>query len=173
MADLNSLFKETRPVHKVEIDRYSRAVPKIELAIEKLTESKLKWKPNPKKWSIREIIMHLADIEPLVTSRVHLIVTSSPDSPPTLPMVAQDTLAERYEYNSQDELLALQSMKYLRKHTTELLKALPDSEFLKHGIHAKQGKMTITDVIRHATDHIETHLKQIELLKEELAGYER
>lgn len=159
--------------HAPDLERYAKAPSKIELALERLTESKLRWKPNPKKWSIREIVCHLADSEIVGVARMHQIVSSSKDSPPTLIAYDQDALAERYGYNSYDEQQALQLFKILRKHTTALLKALPPDAFEKKGIHPKLGMMSLADLVKLYADHAETHLRQIETLKEQLKGEER
>ncbi|MBC8044313.1 MAG: DinB family protein [Rhizobacter sp.] len=156
------------------IDTYSRTPGKLEFAVDGLSESKVKWKPNPKKWSIREILCHLADSETVALSRIHLIVASSPDAQPVLVAYDQDELVSRYAYNAQDELTALQTFKYLRKHAAALLKSLPESAFQKTGNHTERGKISIMDLLELYTKHGETHLRQIEEIKELLkndSGY--
>lgn len=159
--------------YKNEIERYAKGPSKIEMAIERLSEAKLKWKPNPKKWSIREIVCHLADSDIVGIARLHQIVSSSKDAPPTLVGYDQDTLAERYAYNSNDEQAALHVFKTLRKHATALLKSLPSEAFEKAGLHPKFGKITLAELVKLYADHVETHLKQIERLKEQAESYER
>jgi len=158
--------------YKNDIDRYARAPSKIELAIERLPDAKLRWKPNPKKWSIREIVCHLADSEIVGIARMHQIVSASKDAPPTLVAYDQDALAERYTYNSHDEQLAMQVFKTLRKHATALLKSLPREAFEKAGVHPKLGKITLAGWVKLYADHAETHLQQIQKLKEQLQSYE-
>lgn len=178
MATIRNPFEPAAPASgaalpAADLERYAKAPNKLELAIERLSESKLKWKPNPKKWSIREIICHLADSEIVGVARMHQIVSSSKDAPPTLVTYNQDALAERYGYNSNDEQLALQLFKTLRKHATLLLKALPPDAFEKTGIHPKHGTLSLADLVKLYADHAETHLRQIETLKEQLKGEER
>jgi hypothetical protein len=158
--------------HRNDIERYAKAPSKIELAIERLSDAKLRWKPNPKKWSIREIVCHLADSEIVGIARMHQIISASKDAPPTLVAYDQDALAERYTYNSNDEQLALQVFKTLRKHATTLLKSLPREAFEKAGLHPKLGKLTLAGWVKLYADHAETHLQQIQKLKEQLQSYE-
>ncbi len=179
MATIKNPFESSTPApasitsYKNEIERYAKGPSKIEMAIERLSEAKLKWKPNPKKWSIREIVCHLADSEIVGVARMHQIVSASKDAPPTLVAYDQDALAERYTYNSNDEQTALQVFKTVRKHATALLKSLPSEAFEKTGVHPKLGKMTLTELVKLYADHVETHLKQIEALKEQLQSDER
>lgn len=173
MAKIKNPFGETEErSFKNEIARYGSAPQKLELALEKLSDAKLRWKPNPRKWSIRETLLHLADSEVIAVARMNLIIASG-KTPPTLVAYDQDALAERAQYNSQDELLALSLFKALRKHQTAILKSLPDNIFEKFGMHEEQGKLTLADLVKHYADHAETHLKHIERIKEELAHMER
>jgi uncharacterized damage-inducible protein DinB len=173
MSKVANPFRDAaRKSFKDEIARYASAPQKLELALEKLTESKLKWKPNPKKWSIREIVCHLADSDLIGASRMNLIIASS-DVPPQLVAYDQDRLAEQIGYNAQNELLAVSAFKSIRKHQSALLKSLPDEQFEKFGIHQERGKMTLGEIIAHYANHAESHLRQIERLKEDLAHYEK
>ncbi|MFQ3597654.1 MAG: DinB family protein [Chloroherpetonaceae bacterium] len=173
MAKVKNPFGETEArSFKDEIARYASAPQKLEMALEKLSGAKLRWKPNPKKWSIRETLMHLADSEVIAVARMNLIIASGA-TPPTLVAYDQDKLAERAQYNSQDELLALSLFKALRKHQTAILKSLTDDVFEKFGMHEERGKVTLADLVAHSADHAETHLKHIERIKEELAHMER
>ncbi len=173
MAKVKNPFGETEDrSFKNEIARYASAPQKLELALEKLSSAKLRWKPNPKKWSIRETLMHLADSEVIAVARMNLIIASGA-TPPTLVAYDQDKLAERAQYNSQDELLALSLFKALRKHQTAILKSLTDDVFEKFGMHEERGRITLADLVAHYADHAEIHLKHIERIKEELAHMER
>jgi uncharacterized damage-inducible protein DinB len=156
-----------------DLERYAAAPKKIELALEKLTESKLKWKPNPKQWSIREIVCHLADSEMIGVSRLYLVISSSAATPPVLQGYDQDALTERLHTNTYDELQALQAFKYIRKHVSTLLKNLSPVDFEKFGNHTERGKMTLADLLKLYANHAETHLKQIERIKEELNAGEK
>jgi uncharacterized damage-inducible protein DinB len=173
MAKVKNPFGETEQrSFKNEMTRYASAPQKLESALEKLSGAKLRWKPNPRKWSIRETLLHLADSEVIGVARMNLIISSG-GTPPTLVAYDQDRLAERAQYNSQDELLALSLFKALRKHQTAILKSLPDEFFEKFGMHEERGKMTLAQMVSHYADHAETHLKHIERIKEELAHAER
>jgi uncharacterized damage-inducible protein DinB len=173
MAKVKNPFGETEErSFKNEIARYAAAPQKLEFTLEQISGAKLRWKPNPKKWSIREIVLHLADSEVIAVARMNLIIASGA-TPPTLVAYDQDLLAERAQYNAQDELLALSLFKALRKHQTAILKSLPDSAFEKFGMHEERGKMTLADLVAHCADHAETHLKHIERIREELFRVEQ
>ncbi|NTW50595.1 MAG: DinB family protein [Chlorobiales bacterium] len=172
-TDLESLFggsKKSGP--KSLIDAYSKFPGKLDLAVEKLTESKLKWKPNPKQFSIREMICHLVDMESVAVANMNVMIAAPAEHPPTLLEFDTMTLAERYSYNSQDEQLAMLSLKYARRYMTEILKSLPETLFEKSGTDAKGKRLTVSEVLSEHNKHADKHLKEIERLKEEFKGHD-
>src|SRR2546422_7730952 len=45
------------------IDRYARGPASLKTALAKIPPDALKWRPEPKRWSAHEIIVHCADSE--------------------------------------------------------------------------------------------------------------
>lgn len=169
---VNPFGELERKSFKDEITRYAAAPQKLELAVEKLSDSKWRWKPNPKKWSIREIVCHLADSEIIGVARMNLIIASGKEPPPLI-AYNQDMLAEQSKYNSQDELLAISVFKSIRRHQSAILKSLPNEMFEKLGIHQERGKITLGQMVSHYANHAEAHLQQIDRIKEEFVNFEK
>lgn len=170
-ADLESLFGGSKKSGaKPLIDAYTKFPGKLELAVEKLSDSKLKWKPNPKQFSIREMICHLVDMESVAVANMNVMIASEEQHPPTLMEFDAMTLAQRSSYNSQDEQLAMLSLKYSRRYMTEILKSLPETLFEKSGTDSKGKRLTLSDVLSEHNKHADKHLKDIERLKEEFKG---
>ncbi|MDX2127645.1 MAG: DinB family protein [Chloroherpetonaceae bacterium] len=155
-----------------EIERYSKGYQRLNEAIGTISGGKLNWKPNPKKWSIREIALHLVDSEIIGIARMNLVIATSESNPPALLAYDQDQLSILAAYHSMDEMLALQTFRDLRKHQTALLKNLPKEVFEKFGIHSEVGKLTLLDLVKRYASHVETHIKQIEGLKQLMKGEE-
>ena len=51
--------------------------PRLKKAIQGLTPKQLKWKPEPGKWSIAEIVAHLADVEIVASWRMRSVLGSN------------------------------------------------------------------------------------------------
>ncbi len=169
--DLEALFggKKSSP-SKQEIDRFKNFPTKLEFAIEGISGSKIKWKPNPKQFSIREIICHLVDMESLTLANMNAIIASEENKPAKLLRFDTVNLASRFEYNEQDELLAIQSLKYFRQHMSEILKILPETIFDKQGLWENDKKIALLEVLSTHNQQADKYLKDIELIKEEFTG---
>jgi|GEM_PF-1674800 len=171
--DLEALFggKKSSPF-KSELEIFKKFPSRLEFAIEGLSGSKLKWKPNPKQFSIREMICHLVDMESLGLANMNAIIASPENEPPKLLSFDTTMLASRLEYNDQDELLALQTLKYFRKYLSDILKLVPDTMTEKKGLLAKNKTTTLMEILQEHNKHAEKHLKDIERLKEEFGERE-
>src|ERR1700747_1451007 len=71
--------------------------PKLKRAIQGLTPSQLKWRPEPAKWSIAEIIAHLADAEIVVSWRMRSVLG---ENGITIQPFDQDAWASVFSYRN-------------------------------------------------------------------------
>ena len=127
-------------------------------SIAAVPEPRLRERPAPGKWSVVEIIAHLAEDE-LVTSWRYRQMLENPGCP--LAGFDQDKWADwgRYQEWSADE--ALQMFRLLRGANLRLLRRLSPDEWSRFGIHAERGRITVADLARHMAGHDRNHLEQI------------
>src|SRR4029434_9054011 len=98
-----------------------------------LDEETLRWRPVPNKWSIKEIMCHLRDMERLAyLGRYRRIIA---EDNPHLPNVDQDRIAFESDYINQDAQGALQEFKQLRRETLQTLEAAPTEVWSRSGVH--------------------------------------
>lgn len=132
---------------------------KLKKLIQGLTPKQLKWKPEPGKWSVAEILAHLADAEIVGSWRMRLIAGASGT---TVQPYDQDVWASLFQYGKRDAKQSLEVFRVLRENNLAMLKALPRESWDKFGMHAERGKETITHVVRMFAGHDTNHVKQIE-----------
>ena len=72
---------------------------KLKKLIHGLTPKQLKWKPEPGKWSIAEIVAHLADAEIVGSWRMRSIIG---ESGTTIQPFDQDAWASLFQYGKRD-----------------------------------------------------------------------
>ncbi len=125
-----------------------------------LDEETLRWQPIPNKWSIKEIMCHLRDMERLAyLARYRRILA---EDEPFLPNVDQDRIAYEGNYNNQDAAAALEEFKWLRNETVETLNAAPPEQWTRSGRHETDGPMTLEQlVIRQIKGNDLNHLVQM------------
>jgi uncharacterized damage-inducible protein DinB len=114
--------------------------------------------PAPGKWSVAEILAHLADDE-LVTSWRYRQMLENPGC--ALTGFDQDKWARLGDYANEDPASALQLFRLLREANLRLLRRLTPEELQSHGIHAERGKITVQDLARHMAGHDMNHINQI------------
>jgi len=140
------------------IDSYSKGYEKLIAAVNQLPKEMWNFKPAPNKWSVHEIIIHMADSEANGFSRARKIICE----PGSIIMAYdQDMWAEKTNYSSQSTDDALELFKNLRKMTYNVIKDLPESTWSNFIIHPENGKMTLYDWLTVYENHVNVHINQM------------
>ncbi len=137
-----------------------QAAPKKLAALIKGKQKKqLSRRPAPGKWSIAEIIAHLADAEIVIAWRLRQILSSN-----GAPMQAydQDSWAATFDYAHRDPKQSLESFRILRENNIALLKAVPRKLWDNYGVHSERGNESVAHVARMVAGHDVNHLQQVE-----------
>jgi uncharacterized damage-inducible protein DinB len=125
-----------------------------------LDEEMLRWRPIPNKWSIKEIVCHLRDMERLAyLARYQKIVS---EENPYLENVDQNRLAYENDYINQNTSEALEEFKKLRAETVQTLGEVPLEDWARSGVHQTDGHLTITQLVnRQINGNDINHLTQM------------
>jgi hypothetical protein len=126
-----------------------------------VTKQRLGKRPAPEKWSVTEILAHMADTEMVQGFRLRLILGSN-GTP--IQGFDQDVWAQYSQYAQHDPALSLEAFRALRERTVRLLKAIPRSLWDNYGMHSERGKETIARVTEMMAGHDINHVKQIRQL---------
>jgi uncharacterized damage-inducible protein DinB len=133
----------------------------------------LSWKqltrePAPGKWSISEILAHLADTEIVVAWRLRHILGNN-----GAPIQAynQNVWAETFDYAHRDAKESLEFFQVLRARNLAMLKALPGELWQNYGMHQERGEESIAHIVRLYAGHDLNHLVQMEKIVEVSARY--
>jgi hypothetical protein len=116
---------------------------------------------DPTRWSVTQILAHLADAEVVAGWRLRSILAS--DGVPIQPF-DQDSWADALNYADADPAESLDLFEISRKANLSLLRRVDPSLHANHGLHAERGKETITHLVRLYAGHDLNHLAQIERL---------
>lgn len=124
-------------------------------------EQVLRLRPLPDKWSIGEIIAHLAEDELVSSWRYRQMIENSGCA---LPGFDQDEWARLGDYASWKPSDALHLFRLLREANLRMLNQLTADEWARSGVHAERGKITVKDLARHMAGHDINHLDQIQAI---------
>jgi DinB superfamily len=130
-----------------------------------LTPKQLKWKPEPGKWSIAEILAHLADAEIVGSWRMRSVIGADGI---TVQPFDQDVWASVFQYSQRDAKHSLETFRVLRDNNLMMLKALPREAWDRHGMHLERGKETVAHLVRMFAGHDTNHVVQIERIVTQL-----
>jgi hypothetical protein len=140
---------------------YSKGPMRLKRAIAGLNDDDLKAKPIEGKWSIAEIVIHLAEGEIIGACRFRQAYTNHP-APFPYYLEAEWALKMKYQNQPISFVRAnLHQFILLRKTTMHLLGRLTEEDWQKTGIHPQRGTMSIRGLLELYADHSERHIEQI------------
>lgn len=140
------------------LERYRRGAELVAVAITGAAGPELDFKPAPDKWSVRQIVAHLADAESANVVRLRQVIA---EDNPTLVPFDQNAWAERTDYAKRKPSQSLETMRILRAENFQLLKDLPEETYARTGNHLRRGVMSLLDLLRLFAEHAEQHAMQI------------
>ena len=139
--------------------RIQQSTPqKIERAIKGLTRKQMMTRPTPEKWSIGEILAHLAEAELTAGFRLRLILSANGT---VIQAFDQDVWAKNSDYAHQDPQQSLEMFRVMREANLRLLKSIPKKMWGYFGMHQERGKETIDRLARMLAGHDMNHIQQI------------
>lgn len=134
---------------------------KIERLLKGVPAAKLRKQPVPGKWSIAEIVAHIADTELVGGFRIRLIL-GAPGTPIT--PFDQDVWVTALHYDKRDVLKSLEQFRALREANLALLKTLTREQWKQYGVHAERGPETVETIVSMFAGHDINHIKQMEAI---------
>jgi hypothetical protein len=132
---------------------------KLKLEISTLSRREMHDHLVPGKWSVQEVLAHMADVEEAgMRARVAAIIT---EKSPKLPPFDQVARAAQLGYNRMDPHRSLARLQRQRRANLKWLKTLRPAQLRRQGIHQTVGKISAEELITEWAFHDLGHLKQI------------
>ena len=138
---------------------------KLKKLTARLTPAQMKWRPQPTKWSIAEIIAHLADAEIVASWRMRSVIG---ENGITIQPFDQDQWASVFKYRNRDSRHSLELFRVLRENNLVMLKEIAPEVWDNYGMHLERGKESIAHLARMFAGHDTNHVLQIERIVKQL-----
>lgn len=116
----------------------------------------------PGKWSVRQVVQHLADSELNGSWRFRMVLAQ--DRPPLLGY-DQDLWAERLNYSQSNVDDALAEFTTLRRANVRLFERTSDADRGRTGVHSERGEESLALMMKLYAGHDLVHLRQIERIR--------
>jgi hypothetical protein len=128
-------------------------------AMATLTPEQLKTPEAPGKWSVAQVLRHLADTDVVWGWRMRLILAQDR---PTITGFDQDLWAERLDYANADPNESLETFAVLRRDNLRLIERATPEDLKRVGVHAERGEESAGYLVRLYAGHDLLHLNQID-----------
>ncbi len=132
---------------------------KLARLVDGVSIARLRKRPAPQKWSVAEILAHLADVEIVVGWRMRSIL-GKPGTP--VEAFDQDAWVTALHYEKRDPRKSIELHRVVREANLALLKSLSAEQWKHYGQHAERGQETIEHIVRMIAGHDINHIRQIE-----------
>lgn len=153
------------------IESYGQAHEQLMAALEEIPREMWRFKPSPERWSVHEIIIHIADSEANSFIRCRRFI-AEPGS--WVMAYDQDAWATELRYHEQSTDDALELFRHLRRSSYNLIRTLPESVWINTIEHPENGTMTFDDWLnvyeRHIPGHIEQMRRNVTVWEERTVG---
>lgn len=140
--------------------KLQKAAPKkLERLLKGVSGAKLRKRPAEDRWSVAEILAHLADAEMVTGYRIRLTL-GAPGT--AIQAFNQDDWVTSGHYAERDPRKSFEQYRALREANLALLKLLTPEQWKHYGVHAERGEESIETLARLIAGHDINHIKQIE-----------
>lgn len=145
------------------LERYRRGAELLAVVLTGVFGEEEDFAPAPGKWSVRQIVAHLADAEMVGAHRFRQVIA---EDNPTLIAYSQDAWTANLDYARRKPKQSLETFRRIRAENYELLKGLPESAFERAGNHTENGRMTLRQMLEGYAGHAESHARQLQEIRE-------
>ena len=135
-------------------------------AVEGLSAAQLRTPEAEGKWSIAQVLQHLADSDLVWGWRMRLILAQDR---PTLTGYDQDLWADRLHYADAEAAEALETLRVLRRGNLKLIDRATPDDLKRVGVHAERGEESAGYLIGLYAGHDLMHLRQLERIRAAIA----
>ena len=141
------------------LERYRRGAEVLAVVLTGVFGEEEDFTPAPGKWSVRQIVAHLADAELVGAHRFRQVIA---EDNPTIVAFDQDAWTRNLDYARRKPKQSLETFRRIRAENYELLKELPASAYERAGNHTETGRLTLRQVLEGFARHAESHARQLQ-----------
>ena len=154
-----------RPVPARPLTALAAPPGKLLRLTRRLTREELLRRPASGKWSIHEIVCHLADAEVANAWRYRKVFAEDEFA---LTTWDQDRWAAAHNYRRQDLRQVLEQLRTLRARNVALMKLVGRKAWSRTAIHPTLGPLSAEQIFTHQIHHGANHVAQIERIRNSL-----
>jgi hypothetical protein len=144
------------------LERFRRGAELLAMSMTGAAGAELDYVTEPGKWSVRQIICHLADAEIVGAMRLRQIIA---EERPAIQAFDEKAWATNLGYSKRKASQVIELFRHIRAENYELLKDLPEEAFARVGLHSERGPVTLLEMVKTFTNHPEKHTAQLRAVR--------
>lgn len=131
--------------------------------VDGMSEEQMSQPEAPGKWSVRQVLRHLADSDLVWAWRLRMVLAQ--DRPP-LTGYDQDAWAARLHYQDAPSAESIDEFEVVRRGNLRLLQRASTADLERVGVHAERGDESLAHMMRLYAGHDLLHIRQIERIRD-------
>jgi len=140
------------------INQYKAGNKQVADALRDVSEAELDFRRAPGKWTVREIVHHLADSETTSGIRLRKLIV---EQQPLIQGYDQDEFAKRLQYSRRPIEPALKAFTAARETTAQILDLMNEADWKRMGEHTESGPYSAESWLSIYAVHAHNHADQI------------
>lgn len=145
------------------LERYRRGPEVLAMVLTGVFGEEEDFLAAPGKWSIRQIVAHLADSELVCGHRFRQILA---EDNPVMTWFDEKAWTANLDYARRKPKQSLETFRRLRAENHDLLQSVPEAAYERTGNHSRNGIMTLRALVEDNAAHAETHARQLQEIRE-------
>jgi hypothetical protein len=145
------------------ISSLENSAKKIQNLLDGVSEEQSKWKPNPEKWSILEVVNHLYDEEKDDFRKRLNLTLHAPDK--DWPGIDPEYWVKSHEYYKKDYSQSVKNFLDERNKSLEWIRTLPKPDWKQIHQHPTIGPLSAADLLAAWATHDYLHMRQLSDLR--------
>ena len=137
------------------LKQYEQGPDLLKTAVAGVREDQFDQTPVPGKWSIRQVVCHIADFEPVYADRMKRVVV---EDNPTMFGGDPDVFAAGLHYEKRSVQAELELISVVRRQMAVILRNTDVEDFQRTGVHSEAGPLTLETLLERITRHIPHHV---------------
>ena len=142
-----------------QIESYGNAYAQLVDALRQFPKEMWHFKPSPDRWSVHEIVVHIADSEANSYVRCRRFLAEPGES---LMAYDESRWARELDYHAQSPEDALDLFRLLRKKSYDLIKIAPGEVWTRQCFHPENGVISMDKWLDTYERHVPEHVAQME-----------
>jgi uncharacterized damage-inducible protein DinB len=162
IGSLMTVLGDRDPVQVLE-----ELLPWLPGVVTGLSEAQLRQPEYDGKWSLIEVVQHLADHDLVYAYRIRMTVAMRT---PQIQGFDQDLWASELRYREAKLDDALDQLRALRTINLRLLRSLSDEQLDREGLHTERGPESVRKILKMLAAHDIVHRWQIERIRKAIGA---